>query len=137
MQIEKASIEELLPDPANVRNHSSKNLESIKASLVTFGQQKPIVVNRDNVVIAGNGTFISARELGWQAIDIVRTDLTGAEATAFAIADNRTAELAQWDDASLASVLSALSVEDQDLDENLTTDHKCPKCDYEWSGSSK
>ena len=110
---------------------------------------------------------MSARELGWQSINIVRTTLKGAEATAFAIADNRTAELAQWDDAALSEVLSALSIEDEDLaeatgftgdelkelvdsttgmgppgefkelGEDIETDFICPKCSYEWSGSPK
>ena len=48
-------------------------------------------------------------------IDIVRSHLTGAEATAYAIADNRTAELAEWDEESLAQQLAALQIEDEEL----------------------
>src|SRR5690554_4033428 len=94
MAIERSPIGDLTADPANVRKHSTRNLEAIKASLKRFGQQKPIVVDGNGVVIAGNGTLEAARSLGWTHIEIVRTELTGSEAVAFAIADNRTAELA-------------------------------------------
>lgn len=106
---------ELHNDPANVRKHGEQNLAAIKASLARFGQQKPIVVNREGVVVAGNGTLMAARALGWRTVKAVRTGLEGAEATAFAIADNRTAELAEWDEAALQQQLAAIAIEDEDL----------------------
>ena len=115
METQRISIAELACDPANVRAHDAKNLDAIKGSLQRFGQQKPIVVDEKGIVIAGNGTLTAARALGWDAINIVRTELAGAEATAYAIADNRTAELAEWDDEALAKQLSALQIEDEAL----------------------
>jgi hypothetical protein len=112
MNIEEINIAELELDPANVRRHDASNLDAIRGSLKRFGQQKPIVVNEKGVVIAGNGTLTAARALGWDRIKIVRTELMGSEATAFAIADNRTAELATWDDGALVEQLSALELED-------------------------
>jgi ParB-like chromosome segregation protein Spo0J len=53
--------------------------------------------------------------LGWKEIAIVRTPLVGSEATAYAIADNRTAELAEWDDTALAETLRAMQSEDFEL----------------------
>jgi ParB-like chromosome segregation protein Spo0J len=96
MNFETISVADLSLDPSNVRKHSRRNLDAIKASLRKFGQQKPIVVDAKGIVLAGNGTLIAAQELGWTEIQIVRTELAGVEATAFAIADNRTAELAEW-----------------------------------------
>ena len=113
--IEQVDITTLLHDPSNVRKHGQRNLDMIKASLARFGQVKPIVVDGDNIVRAGNGTLMAARALGWSTIDIVRTPLKGAEATAFAIADNRTAELAEWDDDALAQQLAALQIDDEAL----------------------
>lgn len=115
MKIEKVSIDKLLLDPANARKHGKKNLDSIKGSLAKFGQQKPIVVNADNVIVAGNGTLQAAKELGWKEISIVRTDLKGSDITAFGIADNRTSELAEWDDKVLSELLEGLKAEDFDL----------------------
>jgi len=89
-------IADLSIDPANARKHSQRNLDAIAASLKRFGQQKPIVVDKANIVRAGNGTLQAAIHLGWDSIDVVTTDLTGAEASAYAIADNRTAELGAY-----------------------------------------
>ena len=115
MQIEQVKISSLDCDPANVRLHDAKNLDAIKGSLRRFGQQKPIVVDGNGVVVAGNGTLTAARALGWDSIRVVRTELLGAEATAYAISDNRTAELATWSDEELAKQLSALQIEDEAL----------------------
>ena len=105
------AIEQLSQDPANVRRHGARNLEAIKASLKQFGQQKPIVVDAAGVVIAGNGALEAARALGWHLVAAVRSDLAGAVRAAFAIADNRTAELAEWDGGALARQLAALQEE--------------------------
>ena len=115
MNTQTIPIDQLTPDPANVRLHDSRNLEAIKNSLARFGQQKPIVVDKFGVVLAGNGTLAAARMLGWKEIAIIQTNLVGVEATAYAIADNRSAELASWDDPALARTLAALKLEDESL----------------------
>ena len=115
MKYETATIASLMLDPANVRTHDSKNLESIKASLARFGQQKPIVVNSKGIIVAGNGTMMAAKMLNWSSVEIVRTNLEGAEAIAYAIADNRTAELAGWDEVALAQQLAELQLLDDSL----------------------
>src|SRR5690349_3239073 len=89
MTVEEVEITSLSSDPANVRRHSERNLETIKASLRRFGQQRPIVVDSSGIVRAGNGTLAAAQSLGWTHIKIIRTNLAGSEATAYAIADNR------------------------------------------------
>lgn len=108
MEVKSVAIKQLLSDPANVRSHDERNLQAIASSLKRFGQQKPIVIDVNNVVRAGNGTLEAAKSLGWEFISVVVTDLAGADAVAYAIADNRTAELASWDDELLRSVLQEL-----------------------------
>lgn len=115
MDTQIVDIGEVTPDPANVRTHSEENLQAIKGSLLRFGQQKPIVVSEDGWVIAGNGTLAAALALGWDQISVVKTKLHGSEATAYAIADNRTSDLADWDVDSLLLQMDALNVEDPDL----------------------
>jgi DNA modification methylase len=104
MKLETVKLTDLVSDPNNARKHDEKNLEAIKGSLRQFGQRKPIVV-QGNVVIAGNGTLEAAKQLGWDEIDIVQVpnDWTKDQAKAFALADNRTAELASWDEMVLAA----------------------------------
>jgi ParB-like chromosome segregation protein Spo0J len=106
---------ELSNDPANARKHSERNIESIMASLRRFGQQKPIVIDSTNVVRAGNGTLEAAKRLGWETIEAVKTTLKGSDAIAYAIADNRTAELAEWDSDVLAAQLNGLLTDDEEL----------------------
>ena len=119
MNTERRKIAELKNDPANARKHSPRNLKAIRDSLDVFGQQKPIVIDSRGVVIAGNGTLEAARELGWDEIDVVITDLDPAHAQAFGIADNRTAELAEWDTDVLAQLLEGM---DSDLADILSID---------------
>lgn len=108
-QIEEVDIASLTLDDNNARVHSQRNIDSIKNSLQTFGLRKPVVVS-DNVVIAGNGTVIAAKELGWKRILVARTpaDWSDEMRAAYALADNRTAELATWDEEVLLGTLTAL-----------------------------
>lgn len=90
-------ITSLTPDPRNARLHPDRNRSAIRASLERHGQQKPIVV-KAGVIVAGNGTWEEAREMGWTEIAVVEFDGDSeALAKAYAIEDNRTAELAEWD----------------------------------------
>jgi len=114
----KIQITELSLDPKNARKHSARNLEAIAASLNKFGQRKPIVVHR-GVVLAGNGTLEAAKSLGWTEIDVaeVPEDWDNDTAKAYALADNRTAELAEWDESELAKQLLELQDADWDIEQ--------------------
>jgi len=114
----KIQITELTLDPKNARKHSQRNLDAIAASLLKFGQRKPLVVHR-GVVLAGNGTLEAARSLGWTEIEVseVPEDWDNDTAKAYALADNRTAELAEWDESELAKQLLELQDADWDITE--------------------
>lgn len=109
MRTKSVNIEDLKHDKENVRKHNVKNIRAIQNSLEAFGQQKPIVIDKDNVVVAGNGTLEAARNLGWKKLQCVVSDLTPKNLEAFAIADNRTAELAEWNVELLNAKLVKLS----------------------------
>jgi ParB-like chromosome segregation protein Spo0J len=111
-------LSDLTQDPANVRVHPARNIDAIKASLTRFGQRLPIVVQRDNMLVrAGNARLEAAQALGWSHIAAVVVDEGDVTATAFAIADNRTAELAEWDLQGLADIADALRDQGFDLDD--------------------
>jgi ParB-like chromosome segregation protein Spo0J len=114
---EMVAIESLVLDPANARKHDAKNLEAIKGSIARFGQRKPIVVDINNVVLAGNGTLTALRALGKTEVWIARTELKGAEAIAFSLADNRTSDLSVFDDEILGKTLQALREDGFDIGE--------------------
>jgi ParB-like chromosome segregation protein Spo0J len=119
MNPQKIAIKNLKHDPDNARKHSQKNLDAIAGSLARFGQQKPIVVNGENIVLAGNGTLAAARELGWSEIVAVRVPVnwTWEQQRAYALADNRTAEMAEWDSEKLAAQLIELDSVGWELDD--------------------
>lgn len=109
LSIEQVDVKSLKFDPKNARKHSARNVEAIAHSLREFGQRRPLVV-RGDVVIAGNGTLEAAISLGWETVVITRVpkDWTSKQARAFAVADNRTAELAAWDHTTLLETLKDL-----------------------------
>ena len=119
MKIETLQIKELTPDPANARQHDEKNLKAIQGSLNQFGQRKPIVITEAGVIVAGNGTVEAAKRLGWLEIQAVRVpgDWTPEQTKAFALADNRTAELAAWSPEVLASQLVELEAAGFEIEE--------------------
>lgn len=108
------AIDDLTPDPHNARRHNERNLQTIAASLQTFGQVKPIVITDEGIVIAGNGTIEASRTLGWTHVAAVKFP-NADQARAYALADNRTAELAEWDLAVLDEQIAELQA-DADFD---------------------
>jgi len=110
-------IENLRPLEKNPRKG---NVQAVKTSYETFGQLKPIVAQRHaalkngkptGVVIAGNHQLKAAQELGWTHIAVVFTDIDQKAATAFALADNRTADLGTYDKHVLVELLQDLENE--------------------------
>lgn len=110
-------IDDLKLDAANANTHPGKNLVAIEHSLDQFGQRKPIVVRKtDMVVEAGNGTLIAARRLGWTHLAAVLVDDDPTTALRYALADNRSAELAEWDTDLLSQVLATLDGKGVDIE---------------------
>jgi DNA modification methylase len=91
------------------------DVDAVARSLSTFGQRKPIVARRDGTVIAGNHTLQAARKLGWPEIAVVWVEDDDATAKAFALADNRTAELGSYDDEALAALIAEVQEADAEL----------------------
>jgi ParB-like chromosome segregation protein Spo0J len=126
-------VGDLIPDPQNARDHDDRNLEAIKASLANHGQQKAIVVNTENVIIAGNGTWMAAKELGWDEVAAVVYDGDGDE-DAFALADNRTAELARWNHDVLALKLRTLQEDGFEIETLGWKDYEiAPLLEADWT----
>ena len=95
-------IAELNPAPDNARKHSlTRDVLALMESLRRYGQQKAAVGKREyrgvtNAVICGNGTLLAAQRLGWSHLAVSWFDGTDDEARAYAVVDNRTAELSEW-----------------------------------------
>jgi ParB-like chromosome segregation protein Spo0J len=119
LKIETVKISTLTPDPVNARKHDERNLKAITDSLKLFGQRKPLTVTPNSIVVTGNGTLEAAKSLGWTEIAIARTPVgwTWEQIRAWAIADNQTAMLAEWDDKVLAEQLLELDANGWELEQ--------------------
>jgi len=97
-------------------NPRKGDIDAVARSLEQFGQRKPIVARRaDRTVIAGNHTLQAARKLGWTEIAVVWVDDDDASAKAFALADNRTADLGTYDDEALLALIEEVHQADAAL----------------------
>lgn len=102
-------IDDLHADTANVRLHDEKNMQAIKDSLRQWKQVEPLTVQKSTGrVIGGNGRLAAMREMGWEEVYVTELDIDDVQATALAIALNRTGELAHWDTDALQKQLASL-----------------------------
>lgn len=104
-------IASLYANPANPRINDPA-VPHVAASIRRFGWRQPIVAKRSGEVIAGNTRLKAAHELKLAEVPVVWFEGTDLDATAYAIADNRTHEYSSWDEPALAKLLEALRVED-------------------------
>lgn len=116
------SIDTLKFDPANARKHDERNIKAIMDSLRMHGQRKPVVLYSD-MIVAGNGTVAAAKRLGWTEVWVNNDPFESLEAAkAYALQDNRSAELAAWDNSVLGETLTELKDDGMDLSEIGFTD---------------
>lgn len=112
------TLADLKPDSRNARKHNPRNIGMITESLGRVGAARSIVIDEDGNILAGNGTVEALAEVGIHKVKVVETDgeeivavmrkgLSPEQKIELALADNRTAELAEWDPV----VLEELSVE--------------------------
>ena len=115
MKVQQMSIQEIVPYENNAR-FNDEAVGYVKNSIKEFGFQQPIVVDKDNVIIAGHTRYKAAREIGMKTVPaIVADDLTEEQVKAYRLADNKTGEIAEWD-------FDKLLVELKDLELNSELD---------------
>jgi DNA modification methylase len=101
-------IGQLKPDPNNARKHNQRNIGQIVSSLQEVGGARSIVIDEDNIILAGNGVIEAAGIAGIENVRVIeadgneiiavkRTGLTPEQKTRLALWDNRASELAEWD----------------------------------------
>jgi hypothetical protein len=135
-------IKDLTPDPRNARRHTPRNVGMIEDALHEVGAARSIVIDEAGVVLAGNATLEAAGAAGITRVQVVDADgqtivavrrkgLTARQKQRLALFDNRTAELAEWDDAQIESMLK----NDQKIAEGLFREDEVAKMlgdDPEW-----
>jgi DNA modification methylase len=110
MQVEKISIETLIPYANNARTHSEAQVAQIAASIREFGFNNPVLIDEQSSIIAGHGRVLAARKLELDSIPCIRLNhLSETQRRAYIIADNKIALNAGWDEELLALELTELT----------------------------
>jgi DNA modification methylase len=108
-KVERWSIDRLIPHARNARTHSPEQVDQIAASIREWGWTNPVLVSEDGTIIAGHGRVLGAKKLGLtEAPVMVAAGWSKAQIKAYAIADNKLALNAGWDEAMLALEIADL-----------------------------
>lgn len=111
MKIVYKSVTQITPYENNPRVND-KAVEAVAASIKEFGFKQPIVVDSQGVIVAGHTRYKAALSLGMDKVPVlVADDLTDEQVKAYRLADNKTAELAEWDFSALQEELDALDMD--------------------------
>lgn len=108
-RIEMVGLSDLKPDPKNPRKHNKKQIEQLVSNMRRLGFRGALLVDEENRIIAGLARWLAAKELGLEAVPVIRESfLSEEDRIAFIIGDNRLAELSEWDDDQLKNTLTDL-----------------------------
>ncbi len=119
--IEYLPLQSLKQDPKNARTHPKKQLRQLVASIRRFGFNNPIIVDENNVILAGHGRLAAAGQLDLTQVPCIRLEhMTVADKRAYRLADNKLAMNAGWDEELLAEELQALIEIDPEFDLDVT-----------------
>lgn len=154
------SLAELRPDSKNARRHNPRNIGLIEKSLEQVGAARSGVVDEDNIILCGNGTYEALAAAGIERVKIVEADgnewvvvqrkgLTEEQKRILSVSDNRSSELAEWDYLALDAqgidlkpwftpeelqslkTLEVRGMEEREADEAEEREHLCPQCGYD------
>lgn len=111
MEVVMMPIEELVPYENNPRKNDEA-VSKVAESIREFGFKVPIIVDKDNVIVAGHTRLKAAQELGLETVPVIKADdLTEEQVRAFRLADNKTAEFAEWDLEKLREELNGIEMD--------------------------
>jgi len=120
-RIEEVPVARLKPHKGNARKHPRAQIAKIAESIKTFGWLTPILIDHDHTIIAGHGRVMAAKLLGLMSVPAIRVEhLSQGQVRAYMLADNRLAELAEWDKDTLEKELAELKSLDLDFDLEIT-----------------
>lgn len=128
MEIVKAHIDEIKPYESNAKEHPKEQIEQIKKSILDYGNNDPIAVDENGVIIEGHGRYIALCELGYDTVEIVRLGhLTEEQKRAYRLVHNKLTMNSDFDFEKLEKELAELTTFDVDMsvfgfDENLFDD---------------
>lgn len=111
MQIINLKLEDIHPYENNPRNNKNA-IGPVAASIKEFGFKVPIVIDKNNIIVCGHTRYEAAKKLGLKEVPcIMADDLTDKQIKAFRLADNKVAEIAEWDFELLNQELEGLTID--------------------------
>jgi ParB/RepB/Spo0J family partition protein len=108
MKTKELEVSKIKEYPKNPRINQPA-VAAVKASLERYGYTKPIVVDKKNMIVMGHTRYKAIKELGWDKIAVIVSELSDAKNDQLRIIDNKTSEFAQWDMTKLLSELNEMS----------------------------
>ena len=116
-QVEYVPIDGLSAYRGHARKHPKRQLKALERGIAAFGFIVPVLVGEDGEVVAGHARVQVAKQLGYTKVPVIRlTHLSPAQIRAFRLADNKLAELSEWDEEKLALELRDLIEIEFDVD---------------------
>lgn len=115
-KLEQVLISDLKPHPKNPRVHPDSAIDKLVKSMKQYGFTNPVLISKDNVILAGHARTKAARKAGKDKVPVIRLDLEGAAADAYLIADNRLQQDTKWEKNVLKVLMEELEIQDYDLD---------------------
>ena len=152
----KMPIAGIKPHPNNPRTHPESALIALAKSIEAFGWTNPIIMSKDGFVLAGHARLKAAQQAGITEVPVIQTELEGARAEAYMIADNRLQELTEWDmpilkdlllemdslnipfeltgftDTEVEGLMTQFHIDDEHNMDAEKKANKCPQCGYTW-----
>lgn len=117
LKIEKINLSEIKPYENNTKEHPPEQIEQIKSSILAFGFNDPIAIDKDNIIVEGHGRYIAVKEMGFEEIDVIRLDhLTEAQRRTYSIAHNKLTMNSDFDLEKLELEIEALNLEGINLE---------------------
>jgi len=110
-KVEIVNTDKIKPNPNNTRQHTDRDIQAIIQSIHKFGFRNPIICNKEGIILCGNGRYEAIKKMGITEVPVHYADLTEEEAKAFAIMDNRSAELSTWNLEYLLPQLESLKLD--------------------------
>lgn len=128
--IEKINISDIKPYKNNTKLHPPEQIEQIKRSILAFGFNDPIAIDKENIIVEGHGRYIACVELGHEEIEVIRLGhLTEAQRKAYSIAHNKITMNSEFDFEKLKIELEFINFEGFDLE---LTGFELPELEFEF-----
>lgn len=119
------NVDDLIPYENNPRKNDGA-VDFVAKSIEEFGFKVPIVVDKNNIVVAGHTRLKASKKLGLEKVPvIIADDLTDEQVKAFRLADNKVSEVAQWDEEALKVEMEQIAMDmqqfgfDEELEEKV------------------